>query len=78
MNNQQINIKMKNDNHISKTEIFKIITFVDSDHDGKLYPDDAMSDGEVLDHVMDKLRALVRPEPYIDQWTKEAMEREHL
>ena len=56
---------------ISVEEILKIINFVDADHYGDLYPEDAMSDGEVLDHVIDKLKALVQPEPYIDQWTKE-------
>ena len=65
---------MNNDNHISKTEIFKILTFIDSDHD-ELHE---LSDGEVLDHVTDKLRALVQAEPYIDQWTRDAMECDHL
>ena len=52
-------------------EILKIINFVDADHDGDLYPEDEMDDGEVLDHVMDKLKQLVQSEPYIDQWTKQ-------
>ena len=49
-------------------EILKIINFVDADH---WCPVDEMSDGEVLDHVMDKLKQLVQSEPYIDQWTKQ-------
>lgn len=52
-------------------EILKIINFVDADHYEGLHPADEMDDGEVLDHVMDKLKALVQSEPYIDQWTKE-------
>ena len=63
------NIKMNK--NIPVEEILKIINFVDADHDGELYHDDVMSDGEVLDHVMDKLKALVQPEPYIDRWTRE-------
>lgn len=58
--------------NIPVEEILKIINFVDADHDGELFQDgDVMSDGEVLDHVVDKLKALVQAEPYIDQWTRE-------
>ncbi len=60
--------------NIPVEEILKIINFVDADHD-ELHE---LSDGEVLDHVTDKLRVLVQPQPYIDQWTREAMEGDHL
>ena len=52
-------------------EILKIINFVDADHYDDMEPLGVlMSDGEVLDHVMDKLKQLVQSEPYIDQWER--------
>jgi len=52
------------------TELIKIQDFVNdtpSCSDENLY----LSDGEILDHVMDKLNHLTTATPYIDQWANE-------
>jgi len=58
---------MENEKQILQTEIFKILNFVHYEGEPE---DEWLSDGELLDHVIDKLKALVQPEPYIDQWTR--------
>ena len=59
------------------TELIKIQDFVNdtpscsndipTDSDENLY----LSDGEILDHVMEKLNHLTKATPYIDQWANE-------
>ena len=54
---------------ISIKELIKIQNFVNntpSDSSEALY----ISDGEILEHVMDKIDDLIKPTPYIDDWYK--------
>ena len=54
---------------IPVTELIKIQDFV---NDTSSRQDDSdLSDGEILDHVMDKLNHLTRATPYIDEWANE-------
>ena len=52
------------------TELTKIKDFV---NDTPTESDDAayLSDGEILDHVMEKITQLITPDPYIDDWAKQ-------
>ena len=55
---------------ISIKELIKIQNFVNntpSDSSEALY----ISDGEILEHVMDKIDDLIKPTPYIDDWYKQ-------
>jgi hypothetical protein len=52
------------------TELIKIKDFV-NDTPSNSDDDSYLSDGEVLDHVMDKINHLTTHTPYIDQWANE-------
>ena len=52
------------------TELIKIQDFV-NDTPSNSNDNSYLSDGEVLDHVMDKLNHLTTATPYIDQWANE-------
>jgi hypothetical protein len=55
---------------IPRTELIKIKDFINnvpSDSDDDSY----LTDGEILDHVMDKINHLITHTPYIDQWANE-------
>lgn len=55
---------------ISIKELIKIEDFVNdtpSDSSDASY----LTDGEILDHVMDKIADLIKPTPYIDDWANQ-------
>jgi len=56
---------MNTENQKLRIEILKTLDFINCENIGDL------SDGEVLDHVVDKLKTLVEPTPYIDDWAEE-------
>jgi len=52
------------------TELIKIQDFV-NETPSCSSDSSYLSDGEILDHVMDKLNHLTTDTPYIDQWANE-------
>lgn len=60
-------------NEIKRIRITELIKIQDFVNETPSCSDDSsyLSDGEILDHVMDKLNHLTRATPYIDQWANE-------